>query len=112
PQGPVSAKPPETTTRPRTPLTAHCVTTSSTAKAGTHTTARSTCCGKAVSDSKVGTPNTSPSADVLTANRLPLKPLSTRSRRTVWPTLSGSRLAPTTTTDVGARSRLVYTDSA
>ena len=45
PSGPVSAKPLDTTTRPRTPFWVHCSTTSRTVLAGVATTARSTSSG-------------------------------------------------------------------
>ena len=55
---PVSAKPADSTSTPRTPFSAHSPATSTTASAGTAITARSTSAGTAAMLGKAGTPCT------------------------------------------------------
>ena len=99
------------TTRPSTCLRAQSTTTAGTSAAGTATTTTSTSSGTSATLAYARTDLTCRAAR-FTGYTGPSKPPSTRQRSTSWPTVIGSRLAPTTATEPGRRRRATERASA
>ena len=102
PSGPVSLKPAEMTTAPRTPASTHSATMSGTAGAGATITAKSTCSGTSEIVGYAFIPSTLGRLE-LTGKTVPPNGLLTRFHMIVRPTLPGRSVAPITATVSGRK---------